>query len=90
LEDSRLLGGFVATDGDPGVLSIHKRTFETSQKLDVNVSFSEVVKGLRKTGPLMKWPVSDFLHFMKNARERIAKGSFTFDAHSPVLSQQNS
>jgi hypothetical protein len=42
-------------------------------------------KRLRKTNALMKGRVSDFLHFVKNARARIAKGSLAFDANSPVV-----
>jgi hypothetical protein len=37
---------FRATDGEAGVLSRHKITFEKYEKLDDNVSLSDVVKEL--------------------------------------------
>jgi hypothetical protein len=76
---------FRATDGETGLSSIHKRTFEKYEKLDDNVSLPDVVKELTQTGQLVEWSVSDFLHFMKNGRARIAKGSLAFGANDPVI-----
>jgi hypothetical protein len=84
-ETSRFLCHFVASDGDTGVSLIQKGTFGRYEKLDVNVSLLDVVKELTKTGPPMKWPVSDFLHLMTNADATTAKGSLAFDANSPAV-----
>jgi hypothetical protein len=85
LETSGFLCHFVETGGDTDVSSNHKQTFETYQKLGVHMSLPKVVKGLTRTGALMKWPVSDSLHVMRNAHARIARGSLAFDVHYPLV-----
>jgi hypothetical protein len=67
------------------VSSLHKITFEKYEKLDDNVSLPDVVRELTHTGQSVEWRISDFLHFVKNGRARIAKGSLAFAANDPVI-----
>jgi hypothetical protein len=76
---------FRATDGETGLSSIHKRTFEKYEKLDDTVSLPDVVKERAHPGRSVEWPVSDFLHSMTNSCAMIAKGSLAFGANDPVI-----
>jgi hypothetical protein len=75
---------FIATDGDNGIYIFHTRAFESYQNFPTEVTLADVVNYLtdNRTKGLTCWPISDFLHLLKNARTRIATGNLTFDANS--------
>jgi hypothetical protein len=59
---------------------------------DSNSSIAEIVNHLTNNGGnyLICWPISDFLHLLKNARTRIATGTLAFDgAAEEVITASN-
>jgi hypothetical protein len=73
---------FIATDGDNGVSNIHKTTCDLYRHCGTNISPEVIVNQFTDNGArhLICWPISDFLHLLKNARTRIATGTLAFDA----------
>jgi hypothetical protein len=71
---------FVATDGDNGVSKIHDDACNSYRGAEINVSLEVIVNYLtdNRAHYLKCWPISDFLHLLKNARTRIATGTLTF------------
>jgi hypothetical protein len=73
---------FIATDGDNGVANFHEQAYNRYADFDINMSLEDIVASLSCNGPLECWPISDFLHLLKNARTRIATGMLAFSAES--------
>jgi hypothetical protein len=73
---------FIASDGDNGIFFLHENAFNLYQNFPIDADLGDLVKHLTTDGPLMCWPISDFLHLLKNARTRIATGTLAFDAQT--------
>jgi hypothetical protein len=84
LRECGVLPVFIATDGDNGVANFHEQSYNLYKDHETNVSLEVIVNQLTGNGahPLECWPISDFLHLLKNARTRIATGILTFNAHT--------
>jgi hypothetical protein len=78
---------FVATDGDTGMSPIHTEHFKKYEKFEPITGLEPIIMHLTqdRSRNLDCWPVSDFLHLLKNARTRIVLGTLAFDANSATI-----
>jgi hypothetical protein len=79
---------FSATDGDSQMLSSHKQTFEQFESFDLTENLETIVNHFtsNREKPLKFWPISNFLHLVKNSRSTIVKRSLAFDSQSKEIS----
>jgi hypothetical protein len=84
LSDMGFSPHFLATDGDKGSSEFHTAAFQRYGAFGDNITLLEVVGFLTQNGTVQLhcWPISDFLHLLKNARSRIARGRLALGAET--------
>jgi hypothetical protein len=75
LRENNFACHFVSSDGDGGMNPFHDEAFQKYANSDGVLR--NIVNDLTDNGrvDLMEWPISDFLHLLKNARSRLAKST---------------
>lgn len=70
---------FICSDGDPGTNSWHLRYFNYAYEY-LNMPLENLIKCLQ----IKKWPISDFLHLIKNQRCRLLH-NLSLTMHSEII-----
>jgi hypothetical protein len=76
---------FISTDGDTGMEEKHREFFRKYEDMKT-VNLDNVVAELEGQDAFHRWPVSDPLHLVKNARSRLVGGALAFTADGHEIS----
>ena len=62
---------YFASDGDPGYQSMHNEAHKKWFNMYIKKGLEQAIQMINGNG----WPITDFLHVLKNSRSRILKGN---------------
>jgi hypothetical protein len=88
--DAGLNVTMLATDGDPATSPRHTKVWNLYRfKNESTAALSEIVSSLEAAGAFTSWPVSDFLHLLKNMRMRLIHRPLTDGMGGHEFSRQS-